>query len=1011
MPGGRLTSAKGLLALLVETDATILHFALSRLNSVVDEFWYELANQLALLDELCESDSLPEMTRQQAAMLASRTHFHLGAYDDSVHYAIKAGSLFKDIISSRSDYSDTILGRCIDMYVAHREAQAQTAEAKSIIASGDTTHDQPPAAHAEKLAAEVTPELESMFESLAETWIDSDSMPVRELVGFALRARRADLLKKLLRKHVNKTQSGEMIGFTLQMANKYVRSITFRTEVLRALADLYTTGLSNVDFFSLVDCLLFLEDAKTVATLLEELLSKDKLVAYQIAFDLFEAANQEFLLGVVRHLSGEEQLAPAVETQQQQPATSPAVAADPDSTSDAPPAAPTPAPLQPSSPTPKSLVDVTVSIDPYIKDILLGNVTTQLYVKYLYSQCKADVHVLSQTKKVLPPHNKASILHTATIMSSGFMYCGTTIDGFLRDNLQWLGKATNWSKFIATASVGVVHQGHVDQAMTILKPYLPDRSNVGPLPFQEAGALYALGLIHAGLGSASKESREAVTYLRNALREYNSNEQMVHGAALGLGLVAMGLQDDGLVDALFVCVNGCDAVPGEAAAVGIGLVNLGIGAGNVVNMVLAAAREHNQKEKTIRGLCTAVALMMMGKEGLAEQTIADMVQDRDPWIRCGGCQVLGLAYAGTGNSHAIEALLQVCVRDVSDEVRRTAIAMLGFICLADVDRCVALTRVFADSYNPHVRYGVALALGISAAGSAHIEAVAMLWLLKDDTSDFVRQGAILALSMALIQQPNALSERAKEFRTFLAAKIQDPRADTCTKYGCILAQGIIDACGRNAVIELHRNGHPSKKAVVGVFMFLQYWFWFPFAYLISLAFKPTCILCLTERLEMPEYAMLSKAPASHYAMPPSVLQTKKESKAAQNKTAVLSTTQRQADLKKKRVAEGGSVPHTPTSFKTPTEVPATDESAKEPTEKKEEEPQTEELQNPARVTYSQLSVVEHGHDKRYTPVRRETQMGICMLRDQSPDEPVKIVAVDLTKRKDDVPMPEPFEWP
>ena len=69
------------------------------------------------------------------------------------------------------------------------------------------------------------------------------------------------------------------------------------------------------------------------------------------------------------------------------------------------------------------------------------------------------------------------------------------------------------------------------------------------------------------------------------------------------------------------------------------------------------------------------------------------------------------------------------------------------------------------------------------------------------------------------------------------------------------------------------------------------------------------------------------------------------------------------------------------------------------------------LSNPARVSFPQLKVIEHGHDKRFTPVRRQTMMGVCMLRDQSPDEPVKVVSVDLSKRHDDVPMPEPFEWP
>lgn len=41
--------------------------------------------------------------------------------------------------------------------------------------------------------------------------------------------------------------------------------------------------------------------------------------------------------------------------------------------------------------------------------------------------------------------------HSATVFSNSLMHCGTTVDAFLRDNLDWLKKATNWAKFSATA--------------------------------------------------------------------------------------------------------------------------------------------------------------------------------------------------------------------------------------------------------------------------------------------------------------------------------------------------------------------------------------------------------------------------------------------------------------------------------------------------------------------------------------------------------------------------------
>ena len=59
-----------------------------------------------------------------------------------------------------------------------------------------------------------------------------------------------------------------------------------------------------------------------------------------------------------------------------------------------------------------------------------------------------------------PPQDvsRSSISHNGVVVANGFMHCGTTADTFLRENLEWLKKATNWAKFTATASLGVIHQ-------------------------------------------------------------------------------------------------------------------------------------------------------------------------------------------------------------------------------------------------------------------------------------------------------------------------------------------------------------------------------------------------------------------------------------------------------------------------------------------------------------------------------------------------------------------------
>ena len=51
-----------------------------------------------------------------------------------------------------------------------------------------------------------------------------------------------------------------------------------------------------------------------------------------------------------------------------------------------------------------------------------------------------------------------SVTHSAVVLANAFMHAGTTVDTFLRENLDWLSRATNWAKFSATAGLGVIHR-------------------------------------------------------------------------------------------------------------------------------------------------------------------------------------------------------------------------------------------------------------------------------------------------------------------------------------------------------------------------------------------------------------------------------------------------------------------------------------------------------------------------------------------------------------------------
>lgn len=49
------------------------------------------------------------------------------------------------------------------------------------------------------------------------------------------------------------------------------------------------------------------------------------------------------------------------------------------------------------------------------------------------------------------------------------------------------------------------------------------------------------------------------------------------------------------------------------------------------------------------------------------------------------------------------------------------------------------------------------------------------------------------------------------------------------------------------------GGYFRRTAVVAMAMFLQYWYWFPMAYLLPLAFKTTALIGVTEDLKLPRF--------------------------------------------------------------------------------------------------------------------------------------------------------------
>jgi 26S proteasome regulatory subunit N2 len=313
------------------------------------------------------------------------------------------------------------------------------------------------------------------------------------------------------------------------------------------------------------------------------------------------------------------------------------------------------------------------------------------------------------------------------------------------------------------------------------------------------------------------------------------------------------------------------------------------------------------------------------------------------------------------------------------------------------------------------------------------EALALLDPMTRDSVPFVRQGAFIALSMILIQISEKSEPKVKEIRQQLMEIIGDnyKQQSPMAKFGAIIALGIIDAGGRNMTIALSsRSGHMNFSAIVGIAIFVQYWYWYPFLLFLSLALSPTAIIAVNSQLEMPNYIIKSNAKPSLFAYPAEVKEVE-EKTVKVVPTAQLSITKKQQQRKDKKKAEAEEKKKTGEGDKMEIEKPVSEsqdnnktgdnmeieeektvtvEDKKKVPEKPESE--FELLDNPARVTRSQLKYITFDVDPRYVPIT-EGVHGVILLKDTKPGETEDIIkggVPSLTTQDDEnePAPPEPF---
>ncbi|KAJ2819939.1 proteasome regulatory particle base subunit, partial [Coemansia furcata] len=502
-----------------------------------------------------------------------------------------------------------------------------------------------------------------------------------------------------------------------------------------------------------------------------------------------------------------------------------------------------------------------------------------------------------------------------------------------------------------------------------------------------------------------------------------------HGACLGLGTAGMGSGGEDVGQALLGVLYTDSAIAGEAAGLGLGMVMMGSNNEAVLKEMLLYAKE-TEHEKIIRALAVGIGMIMFGRKQEADPLIERLLDEEDPLLRLGAVHTITMAYCGTGDNGAIRKLLHLAVSDVKDDVRRAAVTGLGFVLLRSPEQVPRMVELLSQSFNPHVRAGAALALGIACAGSGSKKAVQILEPMLKDSVDFVVEAACVSLAFILIQQNETYDPKVADVRKRYAALIEAKHGEGVTKFGAAISQGIIDAGGRNVTIELTSgDGQLNMAACAGMLLFTQFWYWFPLAHFLALTFKPTALIAVNKSLRLPKLdaTCLSRKALFAYPAPTEAPTVVAPTKIA---TAVLSTTA------KARRSGGGGKKSEDMEVEAPRATPVVEEAAgmdvdegsdakaiKKGRKGAAESPFA--VGNMTRLLPYQERFVKWPAGSRYVPVKQGAISGVLLVKDTTPDRPEDLIVstleddegldeeevVTAPATSTEVPPPEPFEYP
>ena len=381
-PSSAVATASGWIALLQEPDVVLRSHALKKLLECVDTLWHEVAESLTDLETIAEDLDLPLPMRQTAAAVASRVFFHLEEPSQALRLALEAGEEHFDL-RQKTPYVERLITAALDAYVQERRRILM---------------DEVESAEAKDELGIPMDQLQGMVYRLLEACCAEGKHD--HALGIALEAQEANKLRGILE---SSGPDPALLKYALQSSIKLVTSKSFRQEALLIIADCLL-GQVNTRSSVAVDLMIvyqLLGRHEAVADVLALLLNgseENVLLGFQLSFDLVDSGDQAFVTRVAQSLKMK-------------------------------------APDEQSENWAK------------VEKVMVGGFSSELALSFLHKQSQADRLIMETLKKSLEERGsggRSSVLHNAAVITHSYFHAGTTNDTFLRDNLDWMKKASNW---------------------------------------------------------------------------------------------------------------------------------------------------------------------------------------------------------------------------------------------------------------------------------------------------------------------------------------------------------------------------------------------------------------------------------------------------------------------------------------------------------------------------------------------------------------------------------------